>query len=212
MSDLAQGSADSADEKPVDIVEEKQTVEEMVSKKQFNALLDEMMKHKKLSQQHDAALKQRDMEDLKKKDEWQKVAEIREGESNSYKEEIDLLRSAAISERKHAVIKDIAIRLGMKDKTALEDLFRYDFNDVAIETTSEGRINVLGAETSVKNLKASRPWLFTGKSVNVNSGLPEEIGSRQVTMKDVFTAEKKAKESGDYAPYTQVLKQYQQQG
>ena len=115
-----------------------------------------------------------------------------------------------VRDKKLSAVKALAVQMGLR-KEAIADLEGLPLDDVAIETTSMGNVNVIGAETAVKNLKASRPHWFGQKAASVNSGTPEEVGSRQVTIKDVMAAEAKAKETGDYAPYQNTLRQYQNQ-
>lgn len=215
MSDSAQEVvADLATDKALDNpVQDKEVGDqrEMVSRDELNKVLDEMHNYKRQAKEFEESLSKRKMDELKQKDEWQKVAQIKEEEATASKAEADKLRDSIIWDKKYSALKEQALRSGIR-REALSDLELIDFqNDLAIETTNTGKVNVLGADRAINSLKSTRPHWFGSKGGNVNSSSPEVVvGGGPVTMQDIFKAEKKAKESGDYAPYYKIMKQYKQ--
>jgi hypothetical protein len=100
--------------------------------------------------------------------------------------------------------------LGLR-KEAMDDLDMYDLSDVQIEYTNTGKVSVLGADKFAERLKTIKPHWFGSKTNKINSNSPETISGDMITKKQIFDAEKKAKETGDYAPYQRVLSLYKKQ-
>jgi len=206
--EVADKAADNKLDNPV--LEDKAVKEEMVSRSELNKVLDEMHNYKRQAKEFEDSLSKRKMDELKQKDEWQKVAQIKEEEATASKEEANKLRDSIIWDKKYSALKEYALRSGIR-REALSDLELIDFeNDLAIETTNTGKVNVLGADRAINNLKSTRPHWFGSKGGNINTSDPEVVSGGAITMQDIFKAEKKAKESGDYAPYYKVMKQYKQ--
>jgi hypothetical protein len=110
----------------------------------------------------------------------------------------------------------VAQTLGIR-KDALNDLDLLDFDEVIVETTSSGNINIIGADSAVKKLKSERPHWFgskVGRNVNGNTGDVIDDGIKKLTLKDVRTAEEKARKSrskDDEDAYKKLLFQYRDQ-
>lgn len=192
--------------------EEKQTAQEveMVEKAKLKAALDEMHKEREARKKLEDKLKSQDLNAMKEKQEWQKIAELKEKEASEKDQELNTLRSGLVYDRKFSAVREAAIKSGILE-SAIDDLEMLGFEEVAIETTSMGRINVIGADDFVSKLKLRKPHWFGKKGSKINSDSPETVGAKGFTYEDLQEAEKKANKTGDYAPYEKLLRQYQRQ-
>lgn len=207
-----QGSADSGQHENENQQEEtKSSQAEMVSKQELEKVLNEMHSYKKKAKEYEAKIKEKEVSDLKKQQEWQKIAELKENEALEAKEKAERLEQSFLSNRKYDALKEAAIKNGIRPE-ALRDLELIDFeNDVAIETTSTGKINVIGSENAIKKLKAERPYWF-GKSVGkINTDTPETVDGKPVTIDMVMKEQENARKSGDWNAYKNMLLKYQAQ-
>jgi len=184
----------------------------VVSKEAYEKVMQDMHKYKKALKEIESSKKQQELQSLKEKQEWQKIAEIKEQEANQEREERTKLTKAVVTDKKMSAIREAAMKAGVLD-SALDDIDLLNWNDVEVETTSTGRINVLGADDAVKRLKTLKPHWF-GKSVGkVNSKIPETTkqNSDVVTLEKIIKLRKEAVQSGDYSAYEPAFKQYQAQ-
>jgi hypothetical protein len=93
------------------------------------------------------------------------------------KEELDRIANekksiveSVMVDKKLSAVREFAAKNGITDE-GMEDLEMLNMDDVVVETTSEGRINVHGADSWVENLKSRRPNWFGGKNPpNINNG------------------------------------------
>lgn len=183
----------------------------VVSKEAYEKVMQDMHKYKKALKEIESSKKQQELQSLKEKQEWQKIAELKEAEANQEREERTKLTKAVVTDKKMSAIRDAARKAGILD-TAEEDIELLNWSEVEVETTSTGRINVLGADDAVKRLKTLKPHWF-GKSVGkVNSKIPEtKQNSDVVSLEKLTKLRKEAMQSGDYSAYEPVFKQYQAQ-
>jgi len=184
----------------------------VVSKEAYEKVMQDMHKYKKALKEIESTKKQQELQSLKEKQEWQKIAELKEAEANQEREERTKLTKAVVTDKKMSAIREAAMKAGVLD-TALDDIDLLNWNDVEVETTSTGRINVIGADDAVKRLKTLKPHWF-GKSVGkVNSKIPETTkqNSDVVTLEKIVKLRKEAMQSGDYSTYESAHKQYQAQ-
>lgn len=155
--------------------------------------------------------KDRELNEAKRKNNWQMVAEAKEREAQEAIAKVQRIEQSYLNERKFSALKDSALRLGLR-KEAIEDLALVALDDVAVESTSTGKINILGAESAAEKLKMLRPhWFSQQTSAQVNTSIPTVSQGRKVSIDDIFTAEKEAKKSGDYSGYQKLLNQYRTQ-
>ncbi len=171
-------------------------------------VLKDVLRYKAEVKELQDKLSAQEISGLKSKEDWKKIAEIKEEEAKVAKEELGGVRSALASDKKLSAIRNAAVSAGMKAE-ALDDLDLYEFEDVVLETTSTGRINVLNAQDAIDRFKMTRPHLFGGKKTNINSDSPGVVNGGEVTYDAVIKAQKKAEGSGDYAPYEKILRQFQ---
>lgn len=93
-----------------------------------------------------------------------KRVEIEQNNQQNYSSFMTTLKATAIEKE--------ATKMGLKQE-ALQDLDLVDKSLLEIETTSTGKINVLGVNDFMENLKVNRPHWFTDMSApKVNNAVP----------------------------------------
>ncbi len=185
---------------------------ETVSRADHDRALADLHKYKKAAAE--ATKKEKDAETarLKESNDWKTLAETREAEAKEATEKAERIQSSYIGDRKFNAIKAKCDALGLRPE-AVSDLESLDLADIAIETTSTGKINVLGADKFASALKAKKPHWFDAKAaprVNTN-GTRVLDSSDAITAKDLLAAEAEGKKSGDMTKYYDAHKKYQQQ-
>lgn len=191
--------------------EQKTTIndDDYIPKTEFKRVLSDMHKFKTRYRELESKLKERDMTELKKREEWQKLADHFEKESQQYREQFEGLQTALVRDKKISEVKNYAIKSGIRQE-ALEDLEILDMDDVQIETTSTGRYNVLGADKFVNRLKVNRPHWFGKTYTGVNTKDPEVVKAESVSYEQIKKIADKARRTGDYSEYERALKKYRQ--
>jgi hypothetical protein len=93
------------------------------------------------------------------------------------------------------------------------DIDLIDLDDVVVETTSTGKVNILGADSFAEKLKTLKPHWFEVKGTTVvNSNTPRVEGSAgPITVEQVLAAEKEGRKKGDLTQYRELYNQYRQQ-
>lgn len=149
---------------------------------------------------------------LKENNQWKELAEAKELEAKSAREEKERIQNSYLAEKKYSAVREKCAALGLRPE-AVSDLEMLDLESVQIETTSTGRLNVLGAEKFAERLKATKPHWFADKSApNVNTKGSRVIDSDgPVTPAAILAAEKEGRKSGDMSKYNELVKKYQTQ-
>lgn len=183
-----------------------------VSVEAYKKAMDDMHKYKKQLREIESTKKQAELQSLKEKQEWQKVAEIKEREAAEAREQKEKLTKAVVTDKKMSAIREAAMKAGILD-SALDDIELLNWNEVEVETTSTGRINVIGADDGVKRLKTLKPHWFGKSATKVNSKIPETNNQKTdvVTVEKLTKLRKEAMQSGDYSAYEPAFKEYQAQ-
>lgn len=207
VNDQVEGTEVTEETKTEETVVEAKTV----SKDAYDKVMQDMHKYKKALREIEAGKKQAELQSLKEKQEWQKVAEIKEKEAMEAREQKEKLTKAVVTDKKMSAIREAAMKAGILD-SALDDIELLNWNDVEVETTSSGRINVLGAEDGVKRLKTLKPHWFGKSTSKVNSKIPDvNQKSDVVTVEKLSKLRKEAMQSGDYSAYKPAFEAYQAQ-
>lgn len=176
----------------------------------FRRMKEDMLRYKREAAELREQSEKRKLDELKASQRWQEVAEVKEREATEAKEETARLKKALVVDRKNQAIREAALKAGIR-REALEDLDLIDLEDVTIETTSTGRVNVIGVPQAVQRLKTLRPHWFGNPAPGVNPETPGvSSAGGPVTVKDLMEAERKAKQSGDWSDYRGKLLQFQQ--
>lgn len=183
---------------------------DVVPKSELQKVLNEVHSWKNKAKKYEETIKAKETDELKKREEWKKLAELKEQEAIDARKEADSIKSTLALEKKYGAIKEAAINAGLR-KEALDDLYLLDFDDVQLETTSTGRINVLNTDKAIDRLKTLRPHWFASKKNPVNSDSPEVITGDKVNLDQVLKAEenyKKSRSDKDYETYRELLLKY----
>ncbi len=138
-------------------------------------------------------------------------AETLEKEVESIRKERDMTWQWIENDKKMSEIKVQAVAHGMR-KEALDMLAKMDFDDVVLEKTTTGRMNVLGADRAVARLKSQMPFLFEQKSVKVNAESPATTGAQnKITYEEIRKLQDQAKKTGDWSSLEKALVEYKKQ-
>lgn len=183
----------------------------VVPREAYEKVMADLHKYKKQVRTFEQTTKEKDLAALKEKQDWQKIAEIKEREAKEATEARDNLTRTIVQTQKHAAIKEQALKSGILE-TALDDLELLNWNDVKVETTSTGRIVVDGAEDAISRLKTLKPHWFGKSTTNVNSRVPSiDKKTDIVKTDDLVKMRKEAMKSGDYSAYEAAFNKYKKQ-
>jgi len=154
--------------------------------------------------------KQKEIEELTKNNEWQKIADMNDQKAKEYEERYNTLKSALINDKRLSAIKEAALQSGIL-KEALDDLKTIDLPEVQIQTGESG-ISVTGTDRAIQRLKALKPHWFTKSVPNVNTTTPTvNSGSSAISWDDLKKAEADAKKTGKYDNYKELVLKYKAQ-
>lgn len=198
--------------KPIEeVVKPKEEVKPPASDANLSKALGDIAKHKARIAELETANEKARVDKLKESENWQGLAKEYETRATNAESENKTLKESMVYDKKYSAVKTLALQSGLR-KEALNDLELIDLFDVAIETTSTGRINVLNVDKAVERIKASRPhWFGKRGAVNINPGEPGVVTTGEVKYNDLLKAEETAKKNGDYAPYEALHKKYLEQ-
>jgi hypothetical protein len=183
-----------------------------ISKADHERALADMHKYKreaeKLKQEREAEKTAK----MKEQNQWKELAETREREAAELKTANERIQNSYLGEKKFSSVHAKCLALGLRPE-AVSDLEMLDLGDITVETTSTGKINILGADKFAERLKTLKPHWFAEKApptVN-SSGTRVLDSSTTLTAQDVAAAEKEARKTGDFSKYHELHKKFQQQ-
>ena len=135
---------------------------------------------------------------LREKSSFKELAEQFEKEAILAHQEKQKFQEAYLYDRKLDAVRTAAAQSGMR-KEALEDLeaFMSRASEIDIETTSSGRINVLGADRFISRLKSQKPYLFETKGSKVNPETPGVGASSDISCEKLQELRDKATKSNN---------------
>lgn len=219
MSEVVQGVGTVVSETPSPVVAETpkpaepvQPQPETVSKADLERALKDLHKYKAQVQEFKEKSEQEKIQRMKEQNQWREIAEAKEREALEFKKQATEVQQSYLNEKKYAALSSACSQLGLRPE-AVSDLELIDLSAVQIETTSTGKINVLGADKVAEQLKRQKPhWFSEPKPPLVNSsGQRVHDQSGTITYDMLMTAEKEAQKSGDMSKYAALHKQFQQQ-
>lgn len=186
--------------------------QEAVSRDDHERALNDMHKYKKEAAEAREALKKAEEAKLREQSNWKELAEKKEKEALDLANENKRIKESYLGEKKFAAVQAACQNLGIRSE-ALSDLEMLDMVDVTIETTSTGKINVLGATKFAERLKTLKPhWFAEKQTLGVNTkgqGVIDTNG--EVTLEMLSKAEAEFKKTGDSKQYQELFKRYQLQ-
>lgn len=150
---------------------------------------------------------------MKEGEQWKELATKYENDAKTAQAEAQRIKESFLGMQKSSAVKNEAVKLGIR-KEAMADLDLLSLDDVTIETTSTGKINVLGADSFAEKIKAMKPHWFGGQGapgVNTTNPGTSTDGTGPVTVAQVLAAEKEAMKTGDRTKYTQLHNKFREQ-
>jgi len=189
-----------------------ETPTEMVPKAELEKVLAEV--HKWKSQAKDLTVKSAAEREklLMEQGRWEELAKEKDTRLRELEDRDVATRKAFVEEKKFNAVKEAAVRSGIRAE-AVKDLELVSLDKVQVETTSTGRVNILGVENAIEQLKLSRPHWFGGARTTIASADPQ-VNSQStgiVSHKDLIKLSLEAQKTGDYAAYEKAFKQFKQQ-
>ena len=161
--------------------------------------IDDMNKFKKKAQDLEARIKSGETDKLKEQNRWKELYEQAQQRAEQAEEKANKIQDSFVNERKYGAVKQAALAAGLRPE-AVDDLEAIDLDLVEVETTSKGKLNVLGVTEQISKLQKAKPHWFGGKAApKVNSGNPRVNGGGDdgdgagITMDQVRALEKKAR-------------------
>ena len=141
---------------------------------------------------------------LREQNQWQELAERYKNEKEKVSGEFEGFKGYFIKEKKNTAIAQEALKAGIREE-ALNDLSLLDSDGIVeIETTSSGKVNVLGSKEFIENLKTIRPhWFKSTNPPRINTATPEFSGvAKEISVTDILKLQKT-----NPAEYTRIMKE-----
>lgn len=187
---------------------------ETVSKSEFDKVLKEMHVFKKKAQEAEKIASEAKLAKLKEENKWKEYGEEKEKEAKEARERSELLvKSFTESQRLNAVRVE-ATKLGIRPEAA-SDLNMLDLEEIQVETTNTGKVNVLGADKFAQRLKTLKPHWFQSKAdPKINAGgnrVHDGSSGDAITATAVMKAEIEGKKKGDLTEYYALHKKFTEQ-
>ena len=177
---------------------EESSAPETVSKEAYDQVKSDMHKFKTQYKEKDTELAQMQIKienletsSLEEKKNYKELYERSKERENEAKEEAKSIKESYLENRRLGEIEKVAVSQGM-DEVSLELLISgaFDTSSVITETTSTGRVNVLGADDLVEGLKKKfGEMLFpSGKAPTINSASPSisNLQDQPLSSKDLL--------------------------
>ena len=189
--------------------------EKYVSKQVHDEVMQDLLKRKTRERELEDRLKSFESEQenlktqsLKEKEDWKKLAEVKEKETLEFKKKLESQEKLTANYFKRAEVRAEAIKSGMRE-AALDDLDLIGYSGVDLETTSTGKLNVLGADKFVERLKATKPfWFEDKKAPMIDGNTPTTTKGPKMSMSDILKLQKQGKQ----AEYEAALRNYKKGG
>jgi len=120
---------------------------------------------------YEAKLQAIETDQQKASGKYKELYEREAAQSVDFKEKYEKTLNAVLDDKKMTSVREFALKHNIRQE-ALDDLDMVDMSSVVVETTDQGRYNVLGAESFVDSLKAAKPyWFKDGTPPVVNNGV-----------------------------------------
>ena len=189
----------------------KETPPEVVPKSDFDRVTSQLTEISNKFKALEEKAKASDLNALKGAQEWEKVAKLKEQEAMDSAQKLTDFQTAYLQDKKIHALKEEALKHKILP-TSLSDLEKFDFPEVLVEATSQGRTNILGVDRAIERLKKDRPyWFQDSRPLNINSKTPTTVAGDQdkpITPQDINAAEAEARKTGNTVPYHDLVKRY----
>jgi len=185
--------------------------EETVSKAEFEKVLAEMHKYKGEARDLTSASAAEKEQLLRAGGKWEEIATLKSKELEDANTRYTAIQKSLVDNKKFSALKDAAMKAGVRPE-AMTDLELVSMDSLQVETTSTGRVNVLGVQAEIDRIKLTRPHWFGGAKTTINGGIPSVNNpGGLVTKEELIKLSVEAQKSGDYTAYHAKTKQYQTQ-
>jgi hypothetical protein len=175
-------------------------------------ILSDLRKHKDENLKLQAKIREIEDEKLKTNNQFKELYEREKTARTELEQKNERIQKAVVLKEKYSAVKDVAVRMGLR-KEAMPDLDLIDMEEVVVETTNTGKVNILGADSFVEKLKAIRPhWFDQRTAAPINSSTPRVSDpGGPVTTQQILEAEKEGRKKGDLTQYRELYNRYRQQ-
>lgn len=147
-------------------------------------------------------IEQMENDKLKSQNNYKSLWEKEKERADGYHNEVQKVKDSYISGLKESAIETAAIKHGI-DPEYMHFLKGSSESEVQFETTSTGKVNILGADDFVERFKTQYPKMFMDKkmpTMNTSSGNYSE--QKQLTPDEILALQKK----GDIEGYNREVK------
>lgn len=186
---------------------------EVVPKQEFEHVMGDMHRYKQSAKELAEENKRLKEAQLTQNQQWETLAKQREQERDEALAARDKTNQAFMNGEKMRAVHAAVAKLNIRPD-AIRDLSLLDLKGVEIQTTSDGQLNVLGADMFAQSLKTERPYWFNQEQApnlaNGPVGITPEAGP--VTTAMLVKAEREANKSGDRSVYESLHAKYRAQG
>jgi hypothetical protein len=187
-------------------------VQENIPYNEFKSVKNDMHRFKEDARKAAEELKAFRDKEMRDKEQWKEYSANKEKEANEWKTKYDTLSDSIRDRAKISAVREASLKLGLVE-TAVDDLELMELKDVIVETTSTGRVNVIGAKSAAERIKSLRPhWFSENRAPNINGRQPEVRTSSggQTTYEELTKLEKEAVRTGDYTEYKKRMMEFKQ--
>lgn len=185
-------SGEGSAQTPDDSSETNQQTPKTVSWEAHKRAIDDLHKYKRAAKEREEKLSEFEAQRLSEKEEFKSLAEKFKSERDEWKSKAEGATEKFLTTLKMSEVERVALSKGLRPE-ALKDLQLLDFNDIQIESTSSGRLNVLNVDEFVDSLKKDRQYWFREKNapnINGGGGAGPTDTSSAVSPADVTKAER----------------------
>lgn len=175
---------------------------EVVEKAEFEKIAKQAAKMKAELEKAKAALEADKIARMKEQNQWKELAEAREREAMEHKSKAEQIQQSYLNEKKFGALHSAVSKLNILPE-ALSDLDMLDLSSLEIETTSTGKINVLGADKFAERLKAMKPHWFQNKQPPAINGATQTVQDTAAPV--TADAALKALKAGKTEEYQRIM-------
>lgn len=168
--------------------------QDQVSEKKRGALNHYKTQLSELKKQNEELMRQiteKEVSQLKEKENWKQLYETEFQKRQSYEGEIKNLKTSFVDNLMRKEIESVAMEMGIR-KEALADLDLLDRGMIEVETTSSGKINFHNTKEFIQSLKQTRPyWFIENRDPKINTSNPKYIPDKVMSYDEILELEKK---------------------
>jgi len=184
-----------------------------VSFEDYERMKADMVKYKLKAQSFEEETKKKDEAALREKEEWKKLAELKEREAEEERQKNKNFSLSYVRKLRIDAVKDECLKLGIRTE-ALPDLALLTFDSLIVRQDANEEYVVVGAKDEAERMKMLRPHWFGSKGApRVNGSAPEVTPKEatKVSVADYMKAEAEAQKTGDWSKVAELAAQFNKQ-